>query len=208
MQKNVFIYNEQLKVVARPFIDSIEEFKLNPEKYYPNWAVNMYFSEFELTNPKLDAGELREKTREELIFEDNKLDLLVDGEYIEGGKIIKVEYNKELGYLKPVWNRELKQWLEGATQEEQLEAQYKEYYSLNNPLRVDDMKEQGLYEEWRTMMLEMEKTLYGVPQSINARIALFVQPEIDEVDSRTLFFIPKASKELEAYKNKFKKGVI
>ncbi|WP_308007745.1 hypothetical protein [uncultured Fusobacterium sp.] len=121
MEKIIYIYDKNLKLIAQPFITEYEEFKKNPNKFFPNWEVTMYASLEKYNNPVLDkkVGEIREKTREELILIDNKLELLQDGEYVEDGEIIVVEAPKNL--IKKVWNKEVHIWEEGATREELIE---------------------------------------------------------------------------------------
>lgn len=63
-----------------------------------------------------DLESVREMTREELILMKNKTELLLDGEYIEAGEIKTVE--KPLDLIRPIWNRELREWQEGMTKEE------------------------------------------------------------------------------------------
>ncbi|MGL5024286.1 MAG: hypothetical protein ACRC5S_13360 [Cetobacterium sp.] len=114
----IYIYNiKNLQVVARPIVNSYGEFKAEPTKYYPEWSINCHIStEVEFQNPILDSGVIREKTREELILLDGKVELLQDGEYIENNKIITVDAPDYL--FKKLWNKENNLWKEGATQEE------------------------------------------------------------------------------------------
>lgn len=98
-----------------------EDFIKEPSKYYPDWETSFYATQDKYSNPILSDGALREKTREELILIDNKVELLQDGEYIEQGKIIVVPAPKTL--LKKVWDVQSHTWKEGATDEE-----LKEYY--------------------------------------------------------------------------------
>lgn len=114
----IYIYNiKNLQVVARPIVNSYGEFKAEPIKYYPEWSINCHIStEVEFQNPILDSGVIREKTREELILLDGKVELLQDGEYIENNKIITVDAPDYL--FKKLWNKENNLWKEGATQEE------------------------------------------------------------------------------------------
>lgn len=114
----IYIYNiENLQVVARPIVNSYGEFKAEPTRYYPEWNISSHIStEIEFQNPILDSGVIREKTREELILSDNKIELLQDGEYIENNKIIRVEAPSCL--FKKFWNKENNLWEEGATQED------------------------------------------------------------------------------------------
>ena len=117
MEKIIYIYNKDLNLVAQPYVKDYEEFKEDPIKYFPDWEISMFASLEKYNNPILDeTEEIREKTREELILLDNKLDLLQDGEYIEDGKINIVETPKDL--IKKIWNRDLGIWKEGATKEE------------------------------------------------------------------------------------------
>ena len=114
----IYIYNLiTLEVVARPIVNSYGEFKDNPTKFYPGWDVNNHIStETEFQNPILDSGVIREKTREELILLDNKIELLQDGEYIDNNKIVVVEAPNNL--FKKVWNKITNAWEEGATQDD------------------------------------------------------------------------------------------
>ena len=98
-----------------------EDFIKEPSKYYPNWEPSFYATQDKYNSPILSDGALREKTREELILIDNKVELLQDGEYIEQGKIIVVPCPE--GLLKKKWYSKSHIWKEGATDEE-----LKEYY--------------------------------------------------------------------------------
>ncbi|WP_462351588.1 hypothetical protein [Fusobacterium varium] len=121
MEQIIYIYNKNLELIGQPFIKDYEEFKENPIKYFPSWETTMFASLEKYNNPILDkkTGEIREKTREELILLDNKLELLQDGEYVEAGKITVVEAPENL--IKKAWNKEVHIWEEGATREELVE---------------------------------------------------------------------------------------
>lgn len=93
-----------------------EEFE---KEWYPKWEDTMIISETKFYNPILDNGTLREKTREELILLDNKLELLVEGEYISKNKISKKEIPENL--ISPIWNKEKKVWEENMTREQMIE---------------------------------------------------------------------------------------
>ena len=108
-----------------------EDFIKEPSKYYPDWEPSFYATQDKYNSPILSDGALREKTREELILIDNKLELLQDGEYIEKGKIIIVPAPKEL--LKKVWNKDTRTWSEGATQEELKDV----YFDLINKYKAE-----------------------------------------------------------------------
>ena len=98
-----------------------EDFIKEPSKFYPEWQSSFYATQNKYSNPIINDGVLREKTREELVLIDNKLELLQDGEYIEQGKIIIVPAPGNL--LKKKWDKTAHVWGEGATVEE-----LKEYY--------------------------------------------------------------------------------
>lgn len=121
MEQIIYIYNKNLELIGQPFIKDYEEFKENPIKYFPSWETTMFASLEKYNNPILDkkTEEIREKTREELILLDNKLELLQDGEYVEAGKITVVEAPENL--IKKAWNKEVHIWEEGATREELVE---------------------------------------------------------------------------------------
>ena len=139
MEKIIYIYNKNLELIGQPFVTEYEEFKKNPNKFFPSWEITMYASLEKYNNPVLDkkTGEIREKTREELILIDNKLELLQDGEYVEAGKIIVAEAPDNL--IKKVWNKELHIWEEGTTREEFIEMRKNkilEYSKLEEEKRI------------------------------------------------------------------------
>lgn len=113
----VYIYNKELVLIGQPYITSYEDFVSNPQGFYPTWdEENMYVSKDKLQYPIVEDNLLREKTQKELKLEG--IIELDDGEYIEDGKLIVVEYDEKLGYLKRMWNKETHIWYEGATEEE------------------------------------------------------------------------------------------
>ena len=114
------IYDNNLKFLLT-LNYNYEDFIKEPSKFYPEWQSSFYATQDKYNSPILSDGALREKTREELILIDNKVELLQDGEYIEQGKIIVVPAPKTL--LKKVWDVQSHTWSEGATVEE-----LKEYF--------------------------------------------------------------------------------
>lgn len=113
---NIYIYNKNpLRLEGIPIVSSFEQFKINPLEFYPTWNIeNNIASETKFENPILDTDIIREKTREEQILLDNKLELLQDGEYLENNKIIIVPVPEELFIKKWVSPN----WIEGATQKD------------------------------------------------------------------------------------------
>ena len=110
----VYIYDESLKIIARPIVNSYEEFIANPSGTYKEWTDKYIADTQEFNNAIIVDGELRDKKREESILLDNELELLQPGEYVEDGNIVFVECPKEL--YKPLWQSP--NWIEGATLEE------------------------------------------------------------------------------------------
>ena len=160
MEKIIYIYDKNLKLIAQPFITEYEEFKKNPNKFFPNWEVTMYASLEKYNNPVLDkkVGEIREKTREELILLDNKLELLQDGEYVEAGKITVVEAPENL--IKKTWDKNTHIWKEGATREELIEERKNrilEYKKLKDDKK--DLEESGFSSEEEILMLSEKMAL-------------------------------------------------
>ncbi|WP_462425670.1 hypothetical protein [Fusobacterium varium] len=163
MEKIIYIYNNNLELVAQPYVTSYEEFKTNPKNFYPDWQSEYYASLEKYNNPVLDkkTGEIREKTREELILLDNKLELLQDGEYVENGGIKVVEAPDNL--IKKDWNKEAHIWEEGATREELIEERKNkilEYKKLKDDKK--DLEESGFSSEEEILMLSEKMALLEV----------------------------------------------
>lgn len=115
----VYIYNKNLELIGQPYVTNYEEFIENPQDFYPTWdEEEMYASKDKLQYPIIDkeTNLIREKTQEELKLEG--IVSLDDGEYIEDGKLIKVEYDESLGYYKKAWDKENHIWYEGTTHDE------------------------------------------------------------------------------------------
>lgn len=160
MEKIIYIYNKNLELIGQPFITEYEEFKKNPNKFFPSWEITMYASLEKYNNPVLDkkTGEIKEKTREELILIDNKLELLQDGEYLEAGEIIVVEAPDNL--IKKVWNKGAYIWKEGATREELIEERKNkilEYKKLKDNKK--DLEDSGFSSEEEILMLSEKMAL-------------------------------------------------
>ena len=96
---NAVIYDKKsLEIIARPIITSLEDFKINPNLFYPNWDSEKHiWSELELEYPVLDNGNLREATKEEL-YKAGKY-TLAENELLENGKIKTVELS-EFEYIE------------------------------------------------------------------------------------------------------------
>nr|DAT00841.1 MAG TPA: hypothetical protein [Caudoviricetes sp.] len=96
---NVVIYDKKsLEIIARPVITNLEDFKINPNLFYPDWDSEKHiWNESEYQNPVLDNGNLREATKEEL-YKAGKY-TLAENELIENRKI-KVVQLSEYEYIE------------------------------------------------------------------------------------------------------------
>ena len=118
---NVVIYDKKsLEIIARPIITNLEEFKINPNLFYPDWDSEKHiWSKTEYQNPVFENGSLRESTKEEL-YKAGKY-TLAENELIENGKIKTVELS-EFEYIE---NNEIKY-----RKEEKIEKLKQELYEL------------------------------------------------------------------------------
>ena len=93
------IYDKKsLEITARPTITNLEEFKSNPNLFYPDWDSEKHiWDEKEYQNPVLENGDLRESTKEEL-YKAGKY-TLAENELIDNGKIKVVELS-EFEYIE------------------------------------------------------------------------------------------------------------
>ena len=114
----MYIYDKKTLEIITKLDLTKEDFLKEDEKYFKDYNdETMVISEDYIAYPKLtEDGTLREKTTEEKIIEDKKIELLQDGEYIENEAIKKVEKPKEL--IKSIWNKEKHIWEEGYTKEQ------------------------------------------------------------------------------------------
>ena len=107
----IYIYDKEGNFIENLNYEK-SEFKT---EWYSEWKKGYLISETKFINPIIDGNEIREKTREELILLDNKLELLQEGEYINKSKILKKEIPDTL--INPIWDKEKNIYKEGATKE-------------------------------------------------------------------------------------------
>ena len=143
---NVVIYDKKsLEIIARPIITNLEDFKINPNLFYPNWDSEKHIlSELEYENPVLDNGNLREATKEEL-YKAGKY-TLAENELLENGKIKTVELS-EFEYIE---NNQIK-----FKKEEKIEKLKQELYSL----RIEREKKTFEFEVKGTRYLQYNRTI-------------------------------------------------
>ena len=96
---NIVVYDKKsLRIIARPVITNLEDFKINPNLFYPDWDSKKHvWDEKEYENPVLDNGKLREATKEEL-YKAGKY-TLAENELLENEKIKTVELS-EFEYIE------------------------------------------------------------------------------------------------------------
>ena len=143
---NVVIYNKKsLEIIARPIITSLEDFKINPNLFYPDWDAEKYiWNELEYENPVFDNGNLREATKEEL-YKAGKY-TLSENELIENGKIKTVELS-EFEYIE---DNQIKY-----RKEEKVEKLKQELYEL----RIEREKKPFEFEVKGTKYLQHNRTI-------------------------------------------------
>ena len=143
---NVVIYDKKsLEIIARPIITSLEDFKINPNLFYPDWDSEKHvWDEKEYENPVLDNGKLRESTKEEL-YKAGKY-TLAENELIENGKI-KVVQLSEYEYIE---DNQIKY-----RKEEKIEKLRQELYEL----RIEREKKPFEFEVKGTKYLQHNRTI-------------------------------------------------
>lgn len=163
---NVVIYDKKsLEIIARPVITNLEDFKGNPNLFYPLYDKDtMVYSLNELTNPIIDNNEIREMTHYELV-KNGKLNLN-DGEYFN-------DTNKIIVYIeKPnewsIWDKNVNKWVV----DENLKNKKKE--ELKNKLLTDliTAKDKFINQE---IEIEVKGEKYIFKNSIYDRENLFTK---------------------------------
>ena len=143
---NVVIYDKKsLEVIARPIITNLEDFKKEPNLFYPDWDSEKHiWNELEYQNPVLENGNLREATKEEL-YKAGKY-TLAENELIEDGKIKAVELS-EFEYIE---DNQIKYRKEG-----KIEKLKEELYQL----RLEREKKPFEFEVKGTKYLQHNRTI-------------------------------------------------
>ena len=118
---------------------------------------------------------------------------LEDGQYLDEEKqeIITVPYPPE--YLIKEWHRDTHTWEDLTTDLDRVQAQYRDYKSLDTPLSFIEMEEQGIKDEYVSMMKELQD------------LTVTLEAQKDSGIRALTVDIVKPSEKLEAFKNKFKK---
>ena len=121
--------------IAKPFATSIEDFKENPNLFYPDWdSTRHVYSDIEYQNPILISGNMREMSKEELYAVGKYT--LADNELIENNKIKTVELS-EFEYVE---DNQIK-----FKRDEKIEALKKELSALKVEYSEKEFLFQGKY---------------------------------------------------------------
>ena len=157
---------------------------------FPEWQVGdiLVIANQPLKHPKLQGDTLVEMTREE-VCKSGDLSILTDGEVYQDGKITYKAPPEDM--LKPKWI--YPDWIEQATEDEislnQIQTMYNEYSSMDMPSVVKEMESQdpAIAEEFLTMLIKLRTMASQISEGMSV-----------------LSVLPEPSKELIAFKNKFK----
>ena len=142
----IFIYLiATMENIAKPVATSIEDFKENPNLFYPDWdSETMKYSPVLLQNPIIDeaTGELREMTEFEKVKAGKRI--LEDGSYLDEANKTIVTVAKPNEYSD--WDKNTNSWVEDKTKKLQYlkserYSKQKEYVELKKKLsELEDEK--------------------------------------------------------------------
>ena len=197
------IYDNNLKFLMT-LNYNYEDFIKEPSKFYPEWQASYYATQEKYEHPIVDqeTNSLREMSKYEKfkagLYElaynevEYKNDILVleAGQYIKDNELVTVP---KLEGVRVEWDWVNHIWEDKATNLEVVEAQYKEYEVMNDPLTLKEMEMQdpNLLTEYYNMMLELRKLIYTLKESKTQPVGY------------TAIQLPTPSKALKEFKNKF-----
>ena len=174
---------------------------------FPNWEVGdiLVIADNPLKYPKLQGDRLVEMPLyeayqnglyelqfNEVIYKDDVLTLEA-GQYVDESGVLQTV--PKIEGVRVEWDWVNHVWEDKATNLEVVEAQYKEYEVMNDPLTLKEMEMQdpNLLTEYYNMMLELKKLIYALKESETQPVGY------------TAIQLPKPSSALEAFKNRFNK---
>ena len=198
------IYDNNLKFLMT-LNYNYEDFIKEPSKYYPDWQASYYATQEKYEHPIVDqeTNSLREMSKYEkfkaglyeLAYNEveykNDILTLEAGQYVnEAGELVTVP---KIEGVRVEWDWINHIWEDKATNLEVVEAQYKEYEVMNDPLTLKEMEMQdpNLLTEYYNMMLELRKLIYALKKSETQPVGY------------TAIQLPTPSKALKEFKNKF-----
>ena len=146
---------------------------------------NAVVTEKEYFYPTWTGTELREMTQEELKIEG--IVSLEDGEYIEDGKLIVVEYDEKLGYLKRAWNKTEHVWYEGATEDEITEHMGKlvtkllyDVMAIGCEVTIKNEKHQQILDDDKRKALNERISGFNLAKELGSQITQVAWPFKDD----------------------------
>ena len=197
------IYDNNLKFLMT-LNYNYEDFMKEPSKYYPEWQASYYATQQKYEHPIFDSesNTIREMNKYEkfkaglyeLAYNEvefkNDILTLEAGQYIKDNELVTVP---KIEGVKIEWDWVNHIWEDKATNLEVVEAQYKEYEVMNDPLTLKEMEMQdpNLLTEYYNMMLELRKLIYALKESETQPVGY------------TAIQLPTPSKALKEFKNKF-----
>lgn len=177
---------------------------LDPDTYFtkPTYMIKGKHTPYYIT---VEDGVVREATEyekysrgqrklsENEVVLKKEIIVLDEGQYLDEEKqeIITVSCPEE--YLSRKWNRNTHTWEDLTTDLDRVQAQYRDYKSLDTPLSFIEMEEQGIKDEYVSMMKELQD------------LTVTLEAQKDSGIRALTVDIVKPSEKLEAFKNKFKK---
>lgn len=146
------IYNNDLQFVIT-LNYNYEDFIKNPQKYYPEWQSSFYATQEKYEHPTLDSesNTIREMNKYEkfkaglyeLAYNEveykNDILTLEAGQYIKDNELVTVP---RIEGVRVEWDWNTHAWEDKATNLEVVEAQYKEYEVMNDPLTLKETEMQ------------------------------------------------------------------
>ena len=202
--KNIATFDQPVKYPEKFFTEETYMVRGKSVPYYITVQNNVVreateYEKYTRGQRKLSENEV--VLKEEIIaledgqyLDEEKQEILEDGQYLDEEKqeIITVPCPEE--YLVKEWHRNTHIWEDLTTDLDRVQAQYRDYKSLDTPLSFIEMEEQGIKDEYVNMMKELQELT----------IVLEVQ-KANAISTLTDVNIIKPSEKLEAFKNKFKK---
>lgn len=196
---NVNLNQEELELVMEGNV-----FKDHPELNSEDYVVVQRENGFENPTYHKSTNSIEEMTKfekynnglyelqvNEVIYKDDIL-VLEAGQYIKDNEVVTVP---KIEGTRVEWNWETHEWEEKATNLEIVQAQYREYESMDTPSVIEEMKQQdpALATELINMLIELRGLIYTLSASETQSVGY------------TSIHIPQPSEKLKNFKDRFKK---
>lgn len=145
------------------------------------------YEKYKRGQKKLEENEVVLEAKKEIVT-------LIDGQYVENDEIITIPCPEE--YIIKNWNKETHLWEDLTTDYDRVQAQYREYESMDTPSTVKEMELQdpALSQEYINMMIELRTLMYSLQEQKQMRTLNLIKKEI---------VIHQPSNALKIFKNRF-----